>query len=278
MKLGINFRNWGPHATPENLMECARIADQSSLDSIWLNDHIGFPPGNWNNEYGLSDDMGSILDPLAVLAFLAAATKRIKLGTGVLILPYRPKLPTAKLLATAQVLSNERLIIGVGPGYMAEEFTALGVDRTKRGKITDETLNLLRAAFEGGPVIENGQELVLKPQPARPPFLIGGAPQVAIPRAVRAGDGWIPVGMLPDELKPHISDFDRQASDAGRQPLDTVVMKTLPIDDPRRAADIISAYEDAGVTRIVHTQDYSNATEYGEIIEQVTNVMQSAAL
>lgn len=277
MKFGLNIRNWGPHATPENLIECAQIADRSMLDSIWINDHIGFPPGEWNNEYGLSDDMGSILDPLGVLPFLAAATKRVNLGTGVLILPYRPKVPTAKLIATAQVLSNERLLLGIGPGYLAEEFTALGVDRTKRGKITDATLDLLRDAFEKDYVTENGQDLVLAPRPKRPPFFIGGAPQVAIPRAIRVGDGWIPVGMLPADLKPHVATFNQQAADAGRPALETVIMKTLPLDNPQQTLDMVGAYGDAGVTRIVHTQSYDTATEYREIVDQLTGAVQSAA-
>lgn len=272
MKLGLNIRNWGPYATPENLLECAQIADRSTLDSIWLNDHIGFPPKGWNNEYGLSQDMASILDPLGMLAFLAAATNRINLGTGVLILPYRPKMPTAKLLATAQVLSNERLLIGVGPGYLAEEFVALGVDRTKRGKITDETLDFLHRAFEDERVTENGQDLILKPQPKRPPFLIGGAPQVAIPRAVRRGDGWIPVGILPTDLKPHVDEFNQRAADAGRPQMETIVMKTLPLDNPQQATDMIGAYGDAGATRIVHTQNYNTPAEYREIIDQLTSI------
>jgi probable F420-dependent oxidoreductase len=274
MKLGLNLRNWGPQATPENLFECAQIADRSTLDSVWLNDHIGFPPGEWNNEYGLSDDMGAILDPLPVLAFLAAATKRISLGTGVLILPYRPKLLTAKWIATVQVLSNERFLMGIGPGYLAEEFTALGIDRSKRGKMTDDMLTFLRGAFENEHVVENGQALVLKPRPKRPPFLIGGSAKIAIPRAVRLGDGWIPVGILPADLKPLIDDFNRQAADAGRGPMETVIMKTLPFDDPQQAVGMARDYRDAGATHLVHTQDYGTPAEYREMVEKMTTLIQ----
>ena len=274
MKLGINIRNWGPFATPQNLAECAVIADRSTLDSIWLNAHIGFPPPGWNNEYGLSDDMGSILDPYALLSYLAAVTNRVSLGTGVLILPYRPKLPTAKWLATIQVLSNERMLMGIGPGYLAEEFVALGVDRTKRGKITDETLDFIRAAFDNDVVVENDQELILKPRPKCPPILIGGAPKVAIPRALRVGDGWIPVGILPDELKPLVDDCGKQAADMGRAPLETVVMKTLPYEDPQQAVEMAQAYRDAGATHLVHTQDYSTAADYQKIVDNVTGIVQ----
>ena len=80
MKLGINVRNWGPTATPECIAACARYADQSSLDSIWVNDHIGLPPEFEHNPYGISPDMAHILDPLGVACFLAAITSRIKIG------------------------------------------------------------------------------------------------------------------------------------------------------------------------------------------------------
>jgi len=274
MKLGINIRNWGPQATPEILFECAQIADRSTLDSIWLNDHIGFPPGDWDNKFGMPDEVGTILDPLGVLTFLAAATCRISLGTGVLVIPYRPKILTAKWVATIQVLSNERFLMGVGPGHMAEEFRALGVDRTKRGKITDEMLTFLHKAFDDGLISENGQELALLPRPERPPFYIGGGPSVAIPRAVRLGDGWMPVGFSATDLKPHIDDGNRQAADAGRPALEVIAMKTLPLEDPQAAIEMASAYRDVGVTHLVHTQDYETAADYQAIVDQVTGFVQ----
>ena len=276
MKLGINIRNWGPYATRETLFECAQIADRSTLDSIWLNDHIGFPPGEWNNELNLPDEVGTILDPLGVVTFLAAATNRISIGTGVLVIPYRPKLLTAKWVATIQVLSNERFLMGVGPGYLSEEFTALGVDRSKRGKITDEMLEFLHKAFDDGVITKNGQELALLPCPARPPFYIGGAPHVAIQRALRLGEGWIPVGMLPSELKPHIDDGNQQAAAAGRTPLEVIAMKTLPLDDPPAAINLAVSYREAGATHLVHTQDYETPSDYQAIVDQITGSVQPA--
>lgn len=269
MKLGMNIRNWGPYATPENLIACARLADESDLDSIWVNDHVGLPPGDWNNEYGISNEMGSILDPLAVMAFLAAATSRISFGTAVLIVPYRPKLLTAKWIATIQVLSKGRFLMGVGPGYLTEEFRALGVARNRRGRITDETLEFLHEAFSNELVIANGQELRLSPRPARPPFLIGGNPSVAIPRAVRIGDGWMPVGLMPQDLRAHVETLNRTAAEAGREKLAVVAMKTLPLDRPHEAIELARAYRDAGATHFVHTQSYSSPDEYQAIVEQL---------
>jgi probable F420-dependent oxidoreductase len=276
MKLGMNLRNWGPNGTPETITACAQAADQSTLDSIWINDHIGFPPGDWNNEYGIPDEMGSILDPLGVLTYIAAVTTRVSIGTGVLLAPYRPPLLTAKWLATIQVLSNERYLMGVGPGYLTEEFVALGVPKSRRGKITDETLEFIKDAFDNGAIESNGQKLVFAPCPKRPPFYIGGNPDIAIPRAVRIGDGWIPVSILPEDLAPHISRMHELAEEADRGKLETVIMKTLPLEDGAQAIELAQAYRDAGVDHLVHTQGYAGAGEYQAVVARLTAEIQPA--
>lgn len=266
MKLGINYRHWGPHATRENLLKCAQIADSSKLDSMWVNDHIGFPPGEWNNEYGVSNDMGNIVDPYATMAFLSAVTNRIEFGSAVIIGPYRPPLPTAKWLQSIQHLSGERMNFGVGVGYVAEEFTALGVPKTQRGKLTDELLDFLHVAFDDGFVECNEQKLALLPKTKRPPFLIGGNADVAIPRAIKRGDGWMPVFVDPDVLKPLVQKFQKEGTEAGRAPLEVVAMKTLPIESIPEAIDLAKAYQDAGATHLVSAHDYSSPSEYQEIV------------
>jgi alkanesulfonate monooxygenase SsuD/methylene tetrahydromethanopterin reductase-like flavin-dependent oxidoreductase (luciferase family) len=120
VKLGIALRTMGPQSRPDVLLACARAAEDAGLDELWVPDHLAIPPDDAEG----SD--GRYLDPLATLAWLAAATTRIALGTGVLILPYRPALPTAKQVATLQELSGGRLLLGVGVGWMAAEFRALG--------------------------------------------------------------------------------------------------------------------------------------------------------
>ncbi len=276
MKIGINYRNWGPHASRETLLACARIADESTLDSIWVNDHIGLPPGDWHNEYGISNDMGTMIDPYAAMAFLSAATSRISFGSAVIIAPYRPPLPTAKWLQSIQHLSHGRLLFGVGPGYLAEEFTALGVPRSQRGVLTDELLDLLHEAFTAPTVTRHGQALVLAPQPRRPPFYIGGGPAIAIPRAVQRGDGWMPVSILPAALKPLVADLQQRAADAGRGPLEVIAMKTLPLHDLPAAIELAQAYREAGATQLVHTQGYENPAQYQDIVSTVTGAIQPA--
>ena len=119
MKLGMVVRNMGPQATAATLVACARAAEAAGLDDVWVVDHVAIPPDDAEG----SD--GRHLDPLATLAFLAGATARIGLGTSVLILPYRPPLPTAKAIATIQELSGGRLRLGVGVGWMGADPAAL---------------------------------------------------------------------------------------------------------------------------------------------------------
>ena len=278
MKIGMNYRNWGPHATRDNLLACARIADESSLDSIWVNDHIGLPKSGWDNPVGVPQEMGDIVDPFAVMAFLGVATSRIEFGSAVIVAPYRPPLPIAKWLQSIQVLSNSRMLFGVGAGYLTEEFIALGVNKSRRGILTDELLDLLHKAFADEEVQCHGQTLELKPRATRPPFLIGGNPRVAMARAIARGDGWMPIGILPADIRPMILEFHQRAADAGRSPLQVVTMKTLPLGSPNEAIEMAQAYRDAGVTHLVHTQGYDTPTQYQAIVDVVCGTVQPAAV
>lgn len=276
MQLAMNIRNWGAQATPAKLRACAEAADRSGLDAIWFNDHIGLPPVIGDNAYGIPDEMGAILDPLGFAHWLAAVTTRIRFGTAVLVLPYRPPLVTAKLVQTVQALSGGRFLLGVGPGYLAEEFTALGVARSRRGALTDEVLEVLHAAARDGVVERHGQLLRLEPRPPLPPIYVGGGAAAAIPRALARGDGWMPVGLAPAALAAPIADLAARTRDAGREPLAVVAMKTLPLEDPAAAAALARAYRDVGVTQLVHTQGYDSPAHYAEVVEQVDRELRSA--
>jgi alkanesulfonate monooxygenase SsuD/methylene tetrahydromethanopterin reductase-like flavin-dependent oxidoreductase (luciferase family) len=151
------------------------------FDSVWVVDHIAIPPDDADG----SD--GRYLDILATLAWLAGITKRVKLGSGVLVLPYRAALPTAKQIATVQELSGNRLIMGMGIGWMDPEFKALGLSRHTRGSVSDETLAFMNDCFASDQVEANGQKLLFKPRPTKPPFLIGGRAPHAIKRAAKYG-------------------------------------------------------------------------------------------
>src|SRR5882672_5987098 len=130
MRVGIVVRSMGPQATAETLAACARAVDAvPEIADLWVPDHIAIPPDD------AEGSEGRYLDPLATLAFLAGMTTRVGLGTAVLVLPYRPPLPTAKWIATIQELSRGRLLFGVGAGWMVAEFRVLGIDLRRRGKI-----------------------------------------------------------------------------------------------------------------------------------------------
>jgi probable F420-dependent oxidoreductase len=266
MRLDITLRNMGPESTPELVRECARLAEDGGLDALWLADHIAIPPDD------AEGSNGRYLDPLATLAFLAAATTRIGLGVGILVLPYRPPLPTAKWLATIQELSHGRLLFGAGVGWMAPEFRALGVDRRRRGAIADETLGVIARCFAADEVELNGQRFLFRPRPPRPPILVGGAPPHALRRAARFGDGWMPIGLAPDALRPHVDELRRLAAAAGKPAPEVAVMTRLPLDDVGAARVLVDAYAAAGATRVIHGARYREASEYARQVDALAGV------
>lgn len=265
MKLSINLRNWGPYSTRELVLEFARAVDDSGLDTVWINERLALPP-NASPGMPTYSATGRTLDPLATLAFLAAVTQRIGLGTAVLNLPFRPALPTAKWVATLQDLSGGRVRLGIGTGWMEEEFRALGLDPQRRGAMTDETLAVLHRCFQSDVVAVNGQPILFQPRPVRPPIYVGGKPPHALRRVIRFGDGWIPAGIEPEALKPGIAQLQELCQAAGRPALEVIAMKTLPLADLPRAVDYARQFRDAGVTHLVHTQGYETVAEYRRVI------------
>src|ERR1700733_12708460 len=137
MKYGIAIRNMGPQSNRKTLRACAHAAEQLGFDALFVSDHLCIPPDD------AEGSGGPYLDVLATLAYLAGVTDRIRLGVSVLVLPYRPAVLTAKQVATIQELSGDRMILGVGVGWMKPEFDALGVDIKRRGAMTTETLAVL---------------------------------------------------------------------------------------------------------------------------------------
>jgi probable F420-dependent oxidoreductase len=255
-RLGLVLRTMGAQSTRETLLACARAAEQGGLDEIWVVDHVAIPPDDAEG----SD--GRYLDPLAALAWLAGATERIGLGTAVLVVPYRPALPTAKAIATLQELSGGRLALGVGVGWMEAEFRALGVPRERRGRITDDTLARWRAWFAADEAVANGQRFLFRPRPPRPPIFVGGAPPRALERAARLGEGWMPMGADPEKLRPHAERLRALAAEHGRGPLEIAALGALPLDDLARAREQLAALAEIGVTRVAHGARYADAAAF----------------
>src|SRR6202162_4711717 len=173
MKFGIAIRNMGPQSNRTTIRACARIAEQAGFDALFLSDHLCIPPDQTEGSGG------RYLDVLATLAFIAGATEKIRLGISVLVVPYRPAVLTARQVATIQELSGERMILGIGVGWMKPEFDALGVNRRMRGRLSDETLRVLRHLFTMETSEYRGDlvsfpAFVLEPHPKCPPIWIGG--------------------------------------------------------------------------------------------------------
>lgn len=273
MKLGVSIRLMGAAATREIVAECARAADAAGLDDLWVPDHIAIPPDD------AEGSGGRYLDPLASLAWLAGITEHIGLGTGVLILPYRAPLPTAKWIATIQELSGGRMRLGVGIGWMKAEFKALGVPRSGRGRIADATLDLLHRCFaaEDDVVVEHEQPFLFRPRPARPPIFIGGAGDHALARTIRHGDGWMPMIGDPGRLADEIRRLHEMAEQAGRPAPEVVSFGAIATDDPGRGAEQLRALSRIGVTRVVAGRRYDDVREFRRLVDGLVAVREAAA-
>jgi len=256
LQFGVAIRSMGPQSRPEILLDCVRTAESAGFDDIWVQDHIAIPPDD------AEGSGGRYLDPLTALAWLAGKTETIGLGTGVLILPYRPALPTAKAVATLQELSGGRMRLGVGVGWMESEFRALGVRRRERGKLTDETLAFLRRCFDDDRVEANGQEFLFLPRPERPPIYVGGAGEHALRRVVRFADGWMPMFADPKKLESGAARLRELAQAAGREAPAIVAFTAFDPRAPEVVPDRVAELRSSGVTRLVAGTRYDTADEF----------------
>ena len=254
MRFGFALRLMGPAAKAAILKECALRAEKAGLDSLWVPDHIAIPPDETEGSGG------RYLDALTTLAWLAAATERIRLGTAVLVVPYRPALPTAKIVATLQELSGGRIDLGVGVGWMDAELRALGVDRHARGRITDDFLSFLREAADAADdVVErNGQAFVFRPNPAPPRILIGGAAPHALVRAAKWGDAWMPMTDDPEKLRVHATELRDRFMDAGRGQPEIVVFGGLGQRSLAEDLDRLHSLLEIGVTEFIQGARYED--------------------
>ncbi len=273
MKFGIAVRNMGPQSTTATIKTCAIAAERIGYDAVFVSDHLCIPPDQTEGSGG------RYLDVLATLAFIAGATERIRLGISVLVLPYRPAVFTAKLIATIQELSAERMIIGVGSGWMEPEFKALGVDFKQRGAITTETLRVIRHLFAHDAQAYDGKlvsfpAFVFKPRPQCPPIGLGGNGANAIARVIEFGDGWHPM-LRAAEMGPAVARVKREAAAKGKSNLEIVARSGFPLDDPPRARDRLAQYQQAGVTYVI--LDLGRYADSAQFIREAETFMNQVA-
>ncbi|NJN52236.1 MAG: TIGR03619 family F420-dependent LLM class oxidoreductase [Gammaproteobacteria bacterium] len=266
VQLGVTLRNMGPQSTAALMRECAICAETAGIESLWITDHIAIPPDDAEG----SD--GRYVDPLTTLAWMAGFTRQIKLGVAVMVLPYRAPLPFAKSVAAVQELSEDRLLLGVGVGWMAAEFRALGIPRNERGRRTDDTLEFLGRCFEDDVVVANDQPFLFKPRPAKPAVLVGGRAPHALRRAARFGDGWLPMGATPGQLASPIAQYRSLTDSLGRAPGTVTVLTPLDVSQPLRARQLLSDYEGVGVSRVIAAIRYDDLETYRDSVQQLSQL------
>jgi probable F420-dependent oxidoreductase len=262
MKFGLMFVNSGPFANPKLFEVLVRTADEVGIESLWTVEHVVVPVG-YKSEYPYSKDgrmPGNsekipIPDPVVPLAYAAALTKQIKLGTGILILPQRHPVYVAKEMATLDVLSGGRALLGVGIGWLEEEFEVVGVPFRERAARTEESVRALRSLWGPGPSSFDGRfyrwgpvESYPKPvQPRGVPVVVGGHVEGAARRAARVGDGFFPARGELDLLAKLFAAMRDECGKVGRKP-DEIELTTGMNGNDR---DAVRRYEDLGVSRLI---------------------------
>jgi len=249
----------------EQLVEVARGAEQLGFESLWVGEHVLTPVRIEGGYPGASGEPpfapdSRFTEPFATLAHLAAATTRVRLGTGILILPLHSPLAIARSIVTVDVLSGGRVSLGLGVGWMREEFDALGQDFTTRGRRTDEMLQVLHTLFTESRPSFAGEfyrlpEMGFEPKPVqqpRPPFLVGGSSDAALRRAARYGDGWYG-GQEPPERTAEVVARLRQLREEYARADEPFEITVLTGWGQGFDADLVASYEQAGVHRIVAT-------------------------
>jgi probable F420-dependent oxidoreductase len=249
----------------EQLVAVAQLAEQLGFESLWVGEHVLTPveiaggyPGATGKPPFAPDSR--FVEPFAALAHLAAVTTRVRLGTGILILPLHSPLAIARSIATVDVLSGGRVSLGLGVGWMREEFDALGQDFTTRGRRTDEMLEVLDTLFTESRPSFDGEfyrlpEMGFEPKPVqrpRPPFLIGGSSEAALRRAARYGDGWYGGQDPPERTADVVARLRRLREEYGRagEPFEITVLTGW---GQGFDGDLVAGYEQAGVDRMVAT-------------------------
>jgi probable F420-dependent oxidoreductase len=200
MKYGIHLPHAGDQATPTLIRRHAERAEDLGLEDVWVSEHIIVPRDKFPRS-------PLFFDPVLSLTLAAAVTKRIRLGTSVLVLPMRHPLPLAKELATLHNFSEGRLILGAGSGWLKEEFAALGVPFEERGRRLDEGIAMMRAVWSEDPVTFRGRHIpsvvegmTMAPMPVgRIPLWFGGSSEPALRRTIRIGDGWHGSALTADQ-------------------------------------------------------------------------------
>ena len=252
---GLDVGIYGRLATREIIFELAQMAESGGFDSVWLADHVIFPstftskyPYSPSGAFPVDMTQEPLLEPMAVMGVLVGATHRVKIGTAVLVMPYRNPVLLGRMLVTLDVLSGGRTILGAGVGWLAEEFAALDARPfAARGRVTDECIEIVKRLCAGGEVSFRGEQYSLQPvvsnpgsvQRPHPPILIGGTSNAALRRVAKLGDGWLSTSIRPDTVGERLDVLKRLCETHGRrwQDLSLCHKFFINIGETRKASD-----------------------------------------
>jgi probable F420-dependent oxidoreductase len=273
MKFGLFGINMGVCSHPETAARVAQAAENAGFESVWTGEHVVLPapqvpPSPLPPTYPL-------LDPAVALAFVAAHTKTIRLGTGIIILPQRNPLVLAKELASVDVVSNGRLIFGLGIGYLKPEFAALGIPFDHKGPRAMEYLQAMQAlwtqeqpAYQGRFVSFSGIQAFPRPvQRPYPPVVIGGHTPEAFRRAVQHGNGWYGFALDLDATAKCIAGL-KEAAQAVQRPAGLGELEISITPGPGLDLEMAKRYADLGVHRLIPFRRAKTEKELLDFVEQ----------
>jgi probable F420-dependent oxidoreductase len=263
MKIGLFAPLGNPFATPEYIATLGREAEARGFHSIWAAEHVVLFD-DYASQYPYAADGkipaggdDGILEPFTALAYLAAVTERIRLGTGICLVPQRNPVYTAKEVAGIDWLSNGRFDFGIGVGWLKEEFDACNVGFDHRGARTREYIEVMRRLWED-PISEHHGEFYEMPalrqypkpiQQPHPPIHIGGESDAALKRVAAFGQGWYGFNLLPEEVPAHLARLDKFLADKGRTRAEIEVSICPYLKGG--GVDQVKAYADAGVDQVI---------------------------
>jgi probable F420-dependent oxidoreductase len=253
VRFGLFGINFGACADPEVLVRVARAAEESGFESVWTGEHVAMPIHD--NPVPIAPET-PLLDSLVALTTVAAHTRHVRLGTGILVLPHHNPVLLAKALASLDVVSSGRLIAGFAAGYVEREFAALGVDFRRRGAISDDYLAAIRTLWTDELPRFAGRfaafdDIRFEPKPVQrphPPIIVGGHAAPALRRAARFADGWYGFGLTLDAAAPLIAELRRLRAELGRQ--DAAFEISLTTFEPLDAA-LVARAAAIGVDRLI---------------------------
>lgn len=264
-----------------HIMRLAQAAEELGFDSIWIPDRTVFPSDisfRYPNRFENGPDIPvsqQVLEPIVTMGYLAGLTSKIRLGFGVVVLPFRHPVLNAKMVTTLDVLSGGRVIFGAGVGWMPEEFEGMSVPFSQRGKLTDEHIEMFKELCSDGLANYSGKYFrisgkIFYPKPIQqphPPVWIGGRSQAAILRAARLGDGWFPIGLTPEEIQHDRQCLREAAEKSNRDPDEILIGLSSSLNIPvkhrnnysssfqkrsaRKAIDKLARYRDVGLNYYV---------------------------